>query len=249
MLHTVTGVAVVTGASRGIGAAIAYLLAANGFRLAVNYRSNADAAAGVVSEIEAAGGEAVAIQADVGDAAAVGHMFDLVDRELGPLTALVNNAAISGPSGRVDDLPIETLQEVLAVNVVGLVVCSQHAVRRMSTRHGGQGGAIVNISSGAPHMGLPGVGVHYALSKGAVNSFGIGFSQEVAGEGIRVNTVSPGPTRTDMHDPDNAANAAAAIPMGRIAEPQEIAETVLWLLSDRASFVAGANVRIAGGRP
>jgi NAD(P)-dependent dehydrogenase (short-subunit alcohol dehydrogenase family) len=144
---------------------------------------------------------------------------------------------------------VDALREVLAVNVVGLVLCSQHAVRRMSTRHGGHGGAIVNISSGAAYMGVPGVGVQYALSKGAVNSFTIGLSQEVGGEGIRVNSVSPGPTRGGMLQDDDLVRAAAAIPMGRVGEPDEIAEAVLWLLSDRASFVAGANIRAAGGRP
>ena len=244
-----TDVAVVTGGSRGIGAAVARLLGANGYSVAVNYASNAEAAATVVSDIERDGGVALAVQADVADEDAVGVMFDLVDDQLGTVTALVNNAAVHGPRGRVEDLGVDDLREVIAVNVVGLVVCSQHAVRRMSTSHGGHGGGIVNISSGAAYMGVPGVGVQYALSKGAVNSFTIGLSQEVAGEGIRVNSVSPGPTRTDMFDPDDIPAAAAALPMGRVGEPNEIAEAVLWLLSDQASFVAGANIRAAGGRP
>ncbi|HSS64566.1 MAG TPA: SDR family oxidoreductase, partial [Gammaproteobacteria bacterium] len=144
---------------------------------------------------------------------------------------------------------LEDLQQVLDVNVVGLIACAQEAVRRMSTRHGGNGGAIVNISSGAAYIGNPGNGVQYSVSKGAVNSFTIGLSQEVAGEGIRVNAVSPGLTRTDMPEPDALEQGVAVIPMGRVADPGEIAEAVLWLLSEKASFVAGANIRVAGGRP
>jgi NAD(P)-dependent dehydrogenase (short-subunit alcohol dehydrogenase family) len=245
----VADVVVVTGASRGIGASVARMLAGHGYRVGVNYNSGREAAESVVADIEREGGRALAVQADVSDVEAVGRMFDAVEEQLGPITGLVNNAAIHGPRGRVEDLPVDALREVLAVNVVGLVLCSQHAVRRMSTRHGGHGGAIVNISSGAAYMGVPGVGVQYALSKGAVNSFTIGLSQEVAGEGIRVNSVSPGPTRGGMLQDDDLVPAAAAIPMGRVGEPDELAEAVLWLLSDRASFVAGANIRAAGGRP
>lgn len=242
-------VAIVTGASRGIGAAIARLLADHDYRVAVNYRSNGEAADAVVADIERRGGAALAVQADLRDVHAIAQMFRTVDQELGSLSALVNNAAIHGPRGPIENLPFDLLQDVLAVNVLGLIVCSQHAVRRMSTRHGGTGGAIVNISSGAAYMGVPGVGVHYAVSKGAVNSFTIGLSQEVAGEGIRVNSVSPGPTRTGMMGSDELESAASVIPMGRIGEPDEIAEAVRWLLSDQASYVAGANIRAAGGRP
>jgi NAD(P)-dependent dehydrogenase (short-subunit alcohol dehydrogenase family) len=179
----------------------------------------------------------------------VRRLFETVDRELGAVTALVNNAGIFGPRGRVDALAMEDLQQVLAVNVIGLIACSQEAVRRMSTRHGGAGGAIVNISSGAAYIGNPGNGVQYSVSKGAVNSFTIGLSQEVAGEGIRVNAVSPGLTRTDMPEPAALEQGTSVNPMGRVADPQEIAEAVLWLLSDKASFVAGANIRVAGGKP
>lgn len=244
-----SGAVIVTGASRGIGAAIARLLGAGGYRVCVNYRSGREAAEAVVADIVGAGGEALAVQADVGDAMAVRRLFEIVDDRLGRLTALVNNAGIHGPRGRVDELALDDLDEVLAVNVLGLVACSQQAVRRMSTRHGGSGGAIVNISSGAAHIGSPGDGVQYALSKGAVNSFTIGLSQEVAGEGIRVNAVSPGLTRTDMPIPSAIERAPAVIPMGRVGEAAEIAEAVAWLLSDKASFVAGANIRVAGGRP
>ena len=244
-----TDVAIVTGASRGIGAAVAGLLGRHGYRVCVNYRAGREAAESVAADIVQAGGEALAVQADVADKDAVRRLFETVDDQLGPLTALVNNAGIHGPRGRVDALGLDALEEVLAVNVVGLVACSQEAVRRMSTRYKGSGGAIVNISSGAAYIGGAGDGVQYAVSKGAVNSFTIGLSQEVAGEGIRVNAVSPGLTRTDMPDPAALERGPSIIPMGRVGDAEEIAEAVLWLLSDRASFVAGANIRVAGGRP
>jgi NAD(P)-dependent dehydrogenase (short-subunit alcohol dehydrogenase family) len=244
-----TDVAIVTGASRGIGAAVARLLGRHGYRVCVNYRAGREAAESVAADIVQAGGEAKAVQADVADKDAVRRLFESVDDQLGPLTALVNNAGIHGPRGRVDALGLDALEEVLAVNVVGLVACSQEAVRRMSTRYKGSGGAIVNISSGAAYIGGAGDGVQYAVSKGAVNSFTIGLSQEVAGEGIRVNAVSPGLTRTDMPDPAALERGPSIIPMGRVGDAEEIAEAVLWLLSDRASFVAGANIRVAGGRP
>lgn len=242
-------IAIVTGASRGIGAAVARLLGANGYRVCVNYRAGREAAEGVVADIEKAGGKAIAMAADVADRGAVRELFAAVDEQLGTVTALVNNAGIHGPRTRVDELSLDVLHEVLAVNVVGLVACSQEAVRRMSTRHGGAGGAIVNISSGAAYIGGAGDGVQYAVSKGAVNSFTIGLSQEVAGEGIRVNAVSPGLTRTDMPSAAALERGPSIIPMGRVGEADEIAEAVLWLLSDRASYVAGANIRVAGGRP
>ncbi len=242
-------VAIVTGAGRGIGAAVARLLAANGYAVCVNFRAGREAAERVVAEIEKKEGRAIAVAADVGQSVEVGRLFETVDNELGTVTALVNNAGIHGPRTRVDELELEDLQRVLAVNVVGLIACSQEALRRMSTRHGGSGGAIVNISSGSAYIGNPGSGVQYSVSKGAVNSFTIGLSQEVAGEGIRVNAVSPGLTRTDMPEPAALEEGKSIIPMGRVAEPEEIAEAVLWLLSDKASHVAGANIRVAGGRP
>lgn len=242
-------IAIVTGASRGIGAAVARLLGSNGYRVCVNYRAGREAAEGVVADIEKAGGKAVAIAADVADRGAVRELFAAVDEQLGTVTALVNNAGIHGPRTRVDEMSLDVLDEVLAVNVVGLVACSQEAVRRMSTRHGGAGGAIVNISSGAAYIGGAGDGVQYAVSKGAVNSFTIGLSQEVAAEGVRVNAVSPGLTRTDMPSAAALERGPSIIPMGRVGEAEEIAEAVLWLLSDRASYVAGANIRVAGGRP
>jgi NAD(P)-dependent dehydrogenase (short-subunit alcohol dehydrogenase family) len=244
-----TKVAIVTGASRGIGAAVAGLLGVNGYQVCVNYRANRDAAERVVADIEKEGGHAIAVAADIARTDDVRQLFETVDQQLGPVTALVNNAGIHGPRNRLDELDLDDLQEVLSVNVVGLIACSQEAVRRMSTRHGGSGGAIVNISSGAAYIGNPGNGVQYSVSKGAVNSFTIGLSQEVAGEGIRVNAVSPGLTRTDMPAQEALEQGAFTIPMGRVGDPKEIAETVLWLLSEKASFVAGANIRVSGGRP
>jgi NAD(P)-dependent dehydrogenase (short-subunit alcohol dehydrogenase family) len=189
------------------------------------------------------------MQADVGDPSQVESLFQVVDERFGGLDLLVNNAAVLGPRVRVDELDPVDIERVLQVNVLGLMLCAQQAVRRMSTRHGGSGGCIVNISSGAAHYGNPGTGVQYATTKGAVNSFTIGLSQEVGGEGIRVNAVSPGPIRTDMPGPEALARGRDAVPMGRVGEPEEVAEAVVWLASDAAAFVAGANLRVAGGRP
>ena len=175
-------------------------------------------------------------------------MFETVTAELGALTGLVNNAGIHGPRARVEDMTDGDIERVLAVNVRGYFLCAREAVKRMSTKHGGGGGAIVNISSGSAHLGGAGGSILYAASKGAVNSLTIGLAMEVAPEGIRVNTVAPGMTETDMPGTDRLAKQAAMIPMGRVARPEEIAESVLWLLSDKASHVAGANLRVAGGR-
>lgn len=242
-------VTIVTGASRGIGAATAKLLAGEGHAVCVNYVNNADAAETVVADIEAEGGRAMAYQADTADEAAVVRMFDAVEAALGPVSGLVNNAGVSGGRTRVEDLEPSDIRRVLDINVLGCMICAREAVRRMSTKHGGAGGAIVNVSSGSATGGNPNGGVLYATSKGALNSFGIGLSQEVAAEGIRVNTVAPGMTRTDMPGEDRLAAQAAKIPMGRVAETNEIAEVIAFLLSDKASHVAGANVRVGGGRP
>jgi len=242
-------VAIVTGASRGIGAATARLLGREGYAVCVNYRADEDAAASVVAEIEAAGGRALALAADVADVDQVRALFAQVDEALGSVSALVNNAGIFGPRCRFEALARDDLERVLGTNVLGLMHCTQEAIARMSTRHGGRGGAIVNVSSGSAYIGNPGSGVHYAVSKGAVNSFTIGISQEVVGEGIRVNAVSPGLTRTDMPPAGDLERRVHDIPMGRVGEPDEIAQTIAWLLSDKASYVAGANVRVAGGRP
>ncbi len=242
------GIAIITGASRGIGAATARLLGAQGWSVCVNYRSRRADADTVVQDIEAAGGRAIAVEADTADREAVRRMFATVDRELGRLTALVNNAGIHGPRGRMEDLTEAQVREVLAVNVEGCIWCAQEAVARMSTRHGGAGGAIVNVSSGAANFGNPHDGILYALSKGALNSMTIGLAQEVAAEGIRVNGVLPGITETDMPGPERAQRVGATVPFGRAGRPEEIAEAIVWLLSDKASYVAGAQLRVAGGR-
>lgn len=244
-----TKIALVTGASRGIGASVARALAEDGFAIAVNYRAQAEPAAAVVAEIEGNGGKAVAIQADVANEADVVRLFQTVDEQLGRLDLLVNNAGIHGPRSRIDDTPLGEYRSVLQTNVVGLIQCSMEAIKRMSTKHGGAGGCIINISSGSAYIGNPGMGVHYSVSKGAVNSFTIGASQELASEGIRVNAVSPGLTRTDMPDPASIEGRIPAIPMGRVGEPEEIAAAVAWLASEKASYTSGANIRVSGGRP
>lgn len=241
-------VTIVTGGSRGIGAATAKLLASHGHAVCVNYVSDADAANSVVGEIEASGGRAIAVQADTAVEADVMRMFEAVDKELGTLTGLVNNAGINGRRTRVDDLQPDEIRALLDINVLGCIVCAREAIKRMSTTHGGQGGAIVNVSSGSANLGNPGIGVLYATSKGALNSFSIGLAQEVAAEGVRVNIVAPGMTQTDMPGADRIAAQASKIPMGRVAEPIEVAEAIHFLLSDNASYIAGANIRVGGGR-
>jgi NAD(P)-dependent dehydrogenase (short-subunit alcohol dehydrogenase family) len=242
-------ITVITGASRGIGATTARVCAAAGHDVCVVYKAAKDEALSVVADIEAAGRRGIAVQADTGVESDVVRLFNTVDAELGVLTGLVNNAGVIGPHGRLDGLTQDDIMKVLAVNVAGLFTCSREAVKRMSTAQGGAGGAIVNVSSGSATRGNPGVGILYAASKGAVNSLGIGLSQEVAGEGIRVNTVAPGLTETDMAAPERIAREGPTIPMGRVAQPEEIAEAIVWLLSPKASYVAGANLRVGGGRP
>lgn len=247
-----SGVLIVTGGGRGIGAATARLGAGRGYAVCVNYRSNAEAAAAVVASIEAAGGRAIAVKADVARENEAVRLFETVDEKLGPVTALVNNAGLAGPISRLDDANSETIRRVIEVNVLGVIWCSREAVKRMSTRHGGKGGAIVNISSGAATLGSPGTFIWYAAAKGAVDSFTIGLSREVAGEGIRVNAVAPGFVKTRIHAdsgmPDRIEKDAPNVPIGRAAEPEEIAEPVLWLLSEQASYTTGAILRVAGGR-
>jgi NAD(P)-dependent dehydrogenase (short-subunit alcohol dehydrogenase family) len=241
-------IALVTGGSRGIGAATVKALAQEGYDVAVNYNTNGDAAEKVAGEARAAGVRAITVRADVGRDDQVAAMFETVDRELGILDALVNNAGINGRPARIDELTADEIIVLLHTNVLGPMLCSREAIKRMSTKYGGAGGGIVNVSSGSAYIGNPGRGVLYAVSKGGVNSLLAGLSQEVAGEGVRVNNVAPGMTQTDMvpsADPDLIAN----IPMGRLGQPMEIAEAIVWLLSNKATFVAGANIRIAGGRP
>jgi NAD(P)-dependent dehydrogenase (short-subunit alcohol dehydrogenase family) len=248
-----SGVLLITGGSRGIGAATARLAAARGYAVAINYRAEAERAAALVGEIAAAGGNAVAVQADVARPEEVGRMFAQTDERLGRATALVNAAGINGgPPTRVADLAPAALERLMAVNVIGTMLCCREAVRRMSTAHGGAGGAILNVSSMAATIGgRPGRSA-YATSKAAVDSFTVGLAKEVAREGIRVNAIRPGMTLTDMtdavwRDPDRRAQIAATIAMNRCAEAEEIAQPILWLLSDQASFVSGAILDASGG--
>jgi NAD(P)-dependent dehydrogenase (short-subunit alcohol dehydrogenase family) len=242
-------IALVTGGSRGIGAATCHLLATNGYDVAINFCNDRAGAEKVADAVQQQGRRSIVICADVGVEAEVAAMFETVDRKLGVLDALVNNAGINGQKGRVDELDEANIMSVLRTNLVGAMLCSREAVRRMSTRYGGKGGAIVNVSSGSAYIGNPGKNVIYAVSKGGLNSLMIGLSQEVAGESIRVNNVSPGLTRTRMVSAELAATSADKVPMGRLGETREVAEGIIWLLSDNAGFVAGANIRIAGGRP
>jgi NAD(P)-dependent dehydrogenase (short-subunit alcohol dehydrogenase family) len=246
------GTLIVTGAGRGIGAATARLAAAGGYAVAVNYASNERAARAVVAEIVAAGGRALAIRADVSREDDILHLFDVATAELGPLTGLVNNAGITGGLGRLDGLSAQTLSDVLALNVSGTILCAREAVRRMSTTHGGSGGAIVNISSRAAGLGSPGEYVHYAASKGAVESFTIGLAREVANEGVRVNAIAPGLIETEIHaasgEPGRIARIAPTVPMRRAGTAEEVAEAIVWMLSPGASYTTGTIVHVSGGR-
>lgn len=245
-------VLIVTGASRGIGAAVARLAGARGYAVAVNYARDAVAANAVAAAIRAAGGRAVAIQADVAHEADVLRLFVAAEDALGPLTALVNNAGITGGIARVEDVTAEAITRALAVNVTGSMLCAREAVRRMSTRRGGAGGAIVNLSSLAARTGGSGEWVHYAATKGAINSFTLGLAREVGDEGIRVNAVAPGLIETDLHAaagvPDRPARMAPSVPMRRAGTPDEPAEAVLWLLSPAAAYVTGTIIEVGGGR-
>ncbi|MBT7248937.1 MAG: SDR family oxidoreductase [Rhodospirillaceae bacterium] len=243
-----TNVTIITGASRGIGAAAAKLCADAGHAVCVNYQASAEKAEAVVAEIVAADGKAIAVQANTANEADVMRLFDTAQTELGAISGLVNNAGVHGPRGRLDDLSVAEIEDVLDVNVLGCFLCAREAVKRMSTKHGGQGGAIVNISSGAATAGGPNDGILYAASKGAVNSLTIGLAQEVAGEGIRVNTVAPGLTETDMPG-EKLKTLGPGLPMGRPGQPIEVAEAIVWLLTDKASYVSGANLRVGGGKP
>jgi NAD(P)-dependent dehydrogenase (short-subunit alcohol dehydrogenase family) len=247
-----SGVMVVTGASRGIGAAIARLAAGTGYAVVVNYSADAEGAAAVVRSITDDGGTAVSARADVSDSAAVRSLFDAA-AQLGPLTAVVNNAGITGNLiGNLVDVPAAAVQRVMDVNVTGMIYVCQEAVRRLDIRSGGAGGSIINISSTATKAGSPGTWAHYAASKGAVDVLTTGLAAEVARQGIRVNAVAPGSTNTGLHAaagmPDRVERLNPTIPLGRGAEPEEVAAAVLWLMSAEASYITGAVLPVSGGR-
>lgn len=245
-------VLLVTGGSRGIGAATALLAAEQGYAVGVNFRRDEEAAQAVVRKIIDQGGRAIALQADVAREADVLAMFRRLDDAWGPLDALVNNAGVLETQSRVDSLDDARIGRILATNVMGTLLCCREAVRRMSTRHGGTGGAIVNVSSVAAKTGSPGEYVDYAASKGAIDTLTVGLAHEVAQEGIRVNAVRPGFIYTDMHadggEPGRVDRVKAFVPMRRGGQPHEVAEAIMWLLSDRASYTTGAFIDTAGGR-
>jgi NAD(P)-dependent dehydrogenase (short-subunit alcohol dehydrogenase family) len=241
-------VILVTGGGRGIGAAICIKLASAGYAIAVNYTSNLTAAQGVARAIRDKGGHAEAFAGDVGDPEAIGALFDRAVETLGPLTGLVNNAGIIGELARIDELESGALARLFAVNVLGVMLCAKEAARRLSTRHGGEGGAIVNISSVAARLGGLPKRIPYAATKAAVETFTKGFANEVAQEGIRVNAVAPGMTATDMSTPEMRESALLGLPMGRLGAAEEIAEAVVWLMSPAASYVTGTVLTVSGGR-
>ncbi|EJL52939.1 dehydrogenase of unknown specificity, short-chain alcohol dehydrogenase like protein [Rhizobium sp. CF122] len=245
-------VLLVTGGSRGIGAAVCRLAARQGWNVAVNYAANRAAADTVVSEVKAEGGDAIAIKGDVGSAQDITLMFQAVDRHFGRLDGLVNNAGIVDTQQRVDEMSVERLERMMRINVTGSILCAAEAVRRMSSKHGGKGGVIVNISSMAAVLGSASQYVDYAASKAAIDTFTIGLSREVANEGVRVNAIRPGVIDTDIHAsgglPNRARDLAPSIPMQRPGTAEEIADAVLYLLSPTASYITGAILNVSGGR-
>lgn len=245
-------VLIITGSGRGIGAATAIRAAEKGYAVCINYNHNIEAANQIVAQINQSGGTAVAFKADVSHEEEVEQLFQFVDRELGMLTALVNNAGIIGKQMRLDEMDSARLHKVFSTNISGYFLCSREAVRRMSTKHGGQGGCIVNVSSTAARYGSPGRYIDYAASKGAVDTLTVGLAHEVAEENIRVNGVRPGFIYTDIHatsgEPDRVEKLKANVPMKRGGEPREIANAIIWLLSNEASYITGSIVDVSGGR-
>jgi NAD(P)-dependent dehydrogenase (short-subunit alcohol dehydrogenase family) len=242
----------ITGASRGIGAATALLAASRGWHVAINYTRDAASAQRVATQVRALGRQALVLQADVADETQVLLMFKRIDAEMPPLRGLVNNAGVVDVASRIDDGSVARWQRMFNINVIGSFICAREAVRRMSTRHGGQGGAIVNLSSAAARIGAPGQYVDYASAKGAIDVFTLGLAREVATEGIRVNAVRPGIIETDIHasggQPDRAAQMAPLVPMQRAGTAEEVAAVIVWLLSVEASYTTGTVVDVAGGR-
>ncbi len=245
-------VMLITGASRGIGAATARLAAHRGYALCLNYHQRADAANAVLEQVRGLGVTAIAVQADVADETQVLHMFEAIDREFGRLDVLVNNAGMLEQQMRLEQMDAARWTRVLGGNVIGSFLCAREAIKRMSTRHGGRGGAIVNLSSVAARLGAPGEYIDYAAAKGAIDSMTLGLAKEVASEGIRVNAVRPGVIHTDIHaaggEPDRVERVKASVPMGRGGQAEEIAEAILWLASEQASYTSGALLDVAGGR-
>jgi NAD(P)-dependent dehydrogenase (short-subunit alcohol dehydrogenase family) len=245
-------VLLVTGGSRGIGAATAVLAARQGWAVAVNFRGNSLAADEVVRSIRASGGTAITVQADVADEAQVLRMFEKVDAKLGRLTGLVNNAGVVDVTARVDEMDVARWKRMFDINVIGSMLCAREAVRRMSTRHGGEGGSIVNVSSAASRLGSPGQYVDYAAAKGAIDSFTIGLAKEVAAEGVRVNAVRPGLIETEIHAsgglPDRVNDLKHLVPMQRGGTADEVAQAIVWLLSDAASYTTMSLLDVSGGR-
>jgi NAD(P)-dependent dehydrogenase (short-subunit alcohol dehydrogenase family) len=245
-------VLIVTGGARGIGAATAKLAAARGYAVCINYQRNRDAAEELVRDITSQQGQAMAVQADISSEAAVLALYQQLDSTLGRVSALVNNAGTLEPQMRLDAMGAARIQRIFAVNVLGSMVCAREAVRRMSTRYGGPGGAIVNVSSGAAKYGSPGEYVDYAASKGAIETFTLGLAAEVAQEGIRVNAVRPGFIYTELHakggEPQRVDRVKTLVPMQRGGQPEEVASAILWLLSEEASYITGTILDVSGGR-
>ncbi len=246
------GVVIVTGGGRGIGASTARLAAQRGYEVCINFHSNEARALRVVDEVRDAGGRAIAVRGDVSSEADVVRLFDETTRQFGAVTALVNNAAILERQARLDDMETERFERVFATNITGSFLCAREAVRRMSTRHGGRGGAIVNVSSIASRLGSPDEYIDYAASKGAIDALTIGLAKEVAQEGIRVNAVRPGVIYTEIHagggEPARVDRVKSAVPMKRGGQPEEVARAILWLLSEEASYCTGSFIDVAGGR-
>jgi NAD(P)-dependent dehydrogenase (short-subunit alcohol dehydrogenase family) len=242
----------ITGGSRGVGAATARLAAAQGYDVAISFISHESAAQAVVADVEAQGRRALAIRADSADPDQVAHLFSEIDRAFGRIDVLVNNAAMLARQSRLEELDFARIQRIFAVNAIGPILCAQQAVRRMSTRYNGAGGAVINVSSAAARLGSPGEYVDYAASKGALETFTTGFAKEVARDGIRVNCVRPGHIYTDMHadggEPGRVDRVKDSIPMGRGGQPEEVARAILWLASAEASFVTGTFLDVTGGK-